>query len=101
MDLIVFFTLVIVGYVAGTIAEKRHFASIRKREAELKDVLTFSTRLLPPQDMHRSSVFVQGNVVVSVDYFKRLSAGLKSLLAGESVPMRVWWIGRVVKPCCE
>jgi uncharacterized protein YbjQ (UPF0145 family) len=82
MDLIIFLCLVITGYVAGTIAEKRHFASIRKREAELKNVLTFSTRLLPPQDMHRSSVFVHGNVVVSVDYFKRLSASLRSLLGG-------------------
>ena len=82
MELIVFFCLVIVGYLAGTIAEKRHFSSIRKREAELKNVLTFSARLLSPQDTHRSSVFVQGNVVVSVDYFKRLSAGLRSLLGG-------------------
>jgi uncharacterized protein YbjQ (UPF0145 family) len=82
MELILFFCLVIVGYVAGTIAEKRHFASIRKREAELKNVLTFSTRLLPSQDMNRSSVFVHGNVVVSVDYFKRLSASLRSLLGG-------------------
>ena len=82
MDLIIFFCLVIVGYFAGSIAEKRHFASIRKREAELKDVLTFSARQLPPEDMNRSSVFVQGNVVVSVDYFKRLSAGLKSLFGG-------------------
>jgi uncharacterized protein YbjQ (UPF0145 family) len=82
MDLIIFLCLVITGYVAGTIAEKRHFASIRKREAELKNVLTFSTRLLPSQDMNRSSVFVHGNVVISVDYFKRLSAGLRSLLGG-------------------
>ena len=82
MDLIVFFCLVIVGYVAGSIAEKRHFASIRKREVELKNVLTFSARQLPPKDMNRSSVFVQGNVVISVDYFKRLSAGLRSLLGG-------------------
>ena len=27
-------------------------------------------------------MFVQGNVVISVDYFKRLSAGLRSLLGG-------------------
>ena len=82
MDLIIFFCLVIVGYLAGSITEKRHFASIREREAELKNILTFSARQLPPEDMHRSSVFVQGNVVVSVDYFKRLSAGLRSLLGG-------------------
>ena len=82
MDLIIFLSLVVVGYVAGSIAEKRHFASIRKREAELKDVLTFSARMPPPRDMNRDSVFVQGNVVISVDYFKRLSAGLRSLLGG-------------------
>tara|TARA_R110002072_G_scaffold51389_2_gene137912 strand:+ start:3994 stop:4434 length:441 start_codon:yes stop_codon:yes gene_type:complete len=82
MDLIIFLSLVVVGYVAGSIAEKRHFASIRKREAELKNVLTFSARMPPPRDMNRDSVFVQGNVVISVDYFKRLSAGLRSLLGG-------------------
>lgn len=82
MDLIIFICLVVVGYVAGSINEKKHFASIRQREQELKNILTFSTKLPPPQDMHRSSVFVQGNVVISVDYFKRLSAGLRSLVGG-------------------
>jgi uncharacterized protein YbjQ (UPF0145 family) len=82
MDLIIFLCLVVVGYVAGSIAEKKHFASIGKREQELKDILTFSTKLPPTADMHRSSVFVQGNVVISVDYFKRLSAGLRSLIGG-------------------
>ncbi|MFT4713139.1 MAG: hypothetical protein ACJAVI_001159 [Candidatus Azotimanducaceae bacterium] len=82
MDLIIFICLVVVGYVAGSIAEKKHFASIRKREQELKNILTFSAKLPPTTDMHRSSVFVQGNVVISVDYFKRLSAGLRSLIGG-------------------
>ena len=82
MDLLIFFSLVVIGYVAGTIAEKRHFASIRRREDELRNILTFSARLPPPSDMNRASTLVHGNVVVSVDYFKRLSAGLRSLIGG-------------------
>lgn len=80
-DLIVFLVLLLVGYVFGQIAEKRHFRSIIQREQALRDVLCFSERSFPVTGEVRSAL-VCGNVVVSVDYFKRFVAGLRNLVGG-------------------
>lgn len=74
-------TLTLLGYVFGSLAERRHFASIRARESELAGLLMFSERIPPPGDWSDATL-VGGNVVISVDYFKRLAAGLKSLFGG-------------------
>lgn len=42
---------------------------------------TFSTRRTPPGTPPGSSL-VAGNVVVSIDYFKKISAGLRNILGG-------------------
>lgn len=82
IDLIVFLALLAVGFIFGRLAEARHFKSIQKREAELVDVLAFSERLPPPADTPRRVALVGGNVVISVDYFKVIAAGLRSLFGG-------------------
>lgn len=82
VDLIVFVVLLALGYVFGQSVEKRHYRSILRREQELRDVLTFSAKL-PPQDLKVGGTnLVGGNVVVSVDYFKRFVAGLRALVGG-------------------
>ncbi|WP_281647404.1 YbjQ family protein [Parendozoicomonas sp. Alg238-R29] len=81
-DLIIFLTLLTLGYVFGRIAEKRHFKSIIKREEQLRDILTFSERLPAPGFSSARSELVSGNVVISIDYFKRIAAGLRSLIGG-------------------
>ncbi|MFK7732498.1 MAG: YbjQ family protein [Pseudomonadales bacterium] len=82
INLIIFLTLVVLGYVFGRRAEKKHFESITARESEYKNLLTFSERF-PPADMTVSeSKLVGGAVVISIDYFKRLAAGLRSIFGG-------------------
>lgn len=81
-DLIVFLTLLSLGYVFGRIVEKKHFKSIIKREAQYRDLLTFSERLPPSGINAAKSCLVGGNVVISIDYFKRIAAGLRSLIGG-------------------
>jgi uncharacterized protein YbjQ (UPF0145 family) len=82
IDIIVFFVLLILGYGFGRWAEKKHFASIIEREEMLHDLLTFSGRI-PPQGLGPvDAVLVGGNVVISIDYFKRISAALRSLIGG-------------------
>jgi uncharacterized protein YbjQ (UPF0145 family) len=81
MDLILFVTLVVVGFVAGRIAERRHYASIRLRETALRGIQMFATRF-PPTLEPRPQHLVAGSVVVSDDYFKRVVAGLQSLIGG-------------------
>jgi len=81
-ELTLFLILLAVGYVYGSIAERRHFASIRDRERQYGDILAFSTRHLPDYDYPVTGALVVGNTVVSVDYFKRTAAGLRMLFGG-------------------
>jgi len=81
-DLIVFFILMALGYSFGRLAELRHFKSIIKREKQFQSLLTFSERTPPASAVNVDSVLVGGNVVISVDYFKRFVAGLRGIIGG-------------------
>jgi len=80
-DLIIFLVLLLLGYVFGQRAEKRHFKSIIEREKTLRDILVFSERRIPDEDQ-LEGILVSGNVVISIDYFKRFVAGLRNLVGG-------------------
>lgn len=82
LELGLFGTLLLVGYIAGTIIERRHFASIRRREQALADVLAFTMRFPPDPVTAQDAFLVTGTVVVSADYFKTFVAGLRSLFGG-------------------
>ncbi len=81
-DLIIIFILLVLGYVFGQAAEKRHFRSIIKREEEYRDLLTFSKRFPLDEECDQRANLVGGSVVISVDYFKRFAAGLRNLIGG-------------------
>ena len=81
----------VLGYLIGGYLERRHFRSIRDREAKYQGILTFNNRQLPEalavsasgsEAGTNSCDFVSGNVVISIDYFKRLAAGLRGLIGG-------------------
>jgi len=80
LDLIVFLILLIIGYFTGNYFEKRHYKSIQKRERETLHVpiMTFSAIQPNAQD---AQLFV-GSVVISIDYFKWMSAALRNLVGG-------------------
>lgn len=76
------FLLLMLAYFIGSWLEGRHFRSIRKREADTVGfpVVTFDTM---PDDWNVStSDLVNGSVVVSLDYFKRVIAGLRGIVGG-------------------
>ena len=79
-NFIVFLILLAIGFFFGRMNETRHFRALQKREAELAHITVSNTKN-PPEGMHMS-VLVSGNMVVSVDYFKRIVAGLRSLVGG-------------------
>ena len=81
-DVILFLTLLVCGYVFGRVAEQRHFKSIIEREEQYRDIYTFSARFPPTGGEPVSSELVGGGVVISVDYFKRLVAGLRGIVGG-------------------
>lgn len=81
-DLIIFLVLLGLGYFVGQHLEKKHFKSIIKREKELGHILTFSTRHPPCMTKNQNAQLAVGNVVISIDYFKRIVAGLRALVGG-------------------
>lgn len=70
------------AYLVGNFLENRHFNSIKKREKELHGypITTFET--LPENWRVGKASLITGNVVVSLDYFKRIIAGLRGLIGG-------------------
>ncbi len=81
VDIIVFVTLLALGYGFGQYAEKRHYRSIIAREAQLNSLPAIASRI-PPLDVPYEQQLVTGSVVVSVDYFKRFLATLRNLFGG-------------------
>jgi uncharacterized protein YbjQ (UPF0145 family) len=79
--LIVGGTLLLLGFIAGGITERRHYKSIRERERD-NSVLVFPQRLPPPQFPAPHTALVMGSVVISADYFKRFVAMLRMLVGG-------------------
>ncbi len=82
IELIVLLILLAVGFVAGQIAEKRHYTSIFEREDELRALLLVPSKKPPAITPAPDTRLVHGSVVVSVDYFKRFVAGLRLLFGG-------------------
>ncbi len=84
-DLIVLAVFLAVGYVFGRIAEKRHYKSIIKREKQYRHIAAISSRIPPPSQPADASMLVTGSVVISVDYFKRFLASLRTLIGGRII----------------
>ena len=82
MDFIIFIALLALGYFAGSWAEKKHYTSIEKREAELLKMPIVNGRKGYGEVEARDAVMVQGNAVISVDYFKRILAALRNVFGG-------------------
>ncbi len=82
-DLYILLGLLLLGYVFGKMNEARHYRSIKKREQALMNLATTSSKVtLGRQDNITRRELVTGNVVISVDYFKRMLAGLRNLFGG-------------------
>lgn len=84
-DLIIFVTLLALGYFFGRIAESRHYKSIILREHEYRKVVAIASKIPPLGEGLGASILVSGSVVISVDYFKRFLAGLRGLVGGRIV----------------
>jgi uncharacterized protein YbjQ (UPF0145 family) len=86
-DIIIFLILMALGYGFGQYFERRHYKSIRRREAALKDILIVQTKIpSAPLTKNHEQFLVNGSVVISVDYFKRFVAGLRNLVGGRVTP---------------
>jgi len=77
--------LLVLGYLFGRIAEKRHFKRLLEREAKSQAMPVVATRY-PPEDRAYRQQLVTGNVVIASDYFKVFLAGLINIFGGRVTP---------------
>ncbi|MGB8222385.1 MAG: heavy metal-binding domain-containing protein [Polyangiales bacterium] len=75
--------LIVVGRLVGASIERKHFQSIREREARFRDQPTFSTKDPASGSAVRSASLVTGSVVISIDHFKRFLSGIRMIFGGE------------------
>jgi uncharacterized protein YbjQ (UPF0145 family) len=84
IDLIVLLSLLALGYGAGTWAEKRHYRSIFERERQTINLPAVTLKSVGIAEHNiRSAQLVYGSAVISVDYFKRILAGLRNIFGGQ------------------
>ena len=74
--------LLVFAYLIGSLIERRHFANIRKRESQLRGFPVMTFERLPERWQVSNSSLVTGSIVVSLDYFKRVIAGLRAIVGG-------------------
>ena len=82
IDLSVFLTFLVLGYGFGRYAELRHYKSIIQREKELNTLPAIAARTPPMISKACGCKLVTGNVVISVDYFKRFISVLRNIVGG-------------------
>ncbi len=73
---------IVVAYLVGSALERRHFADILSREDEMHGFPVLSFESVPEDWRVGSAELVSGSIVVSLDYFKRIIAGLRGLIGG-------------------
>lgn len=73
---------IILGYFCGRIAEKRHYASIHQREKTWLHLPTTAGRFPVTAGQVIRCELVSAGTVVSVDYFKRAAAALRTVVGG-------------------
>ncbi len=81
INLLLPLVLLIMGYVAGSIAERRHYRSIEEREKRLLGLPAVTLRQMPGHQTERASLVI-GSAVISIDYFKRFLAILRNIFGG-------------------
>lgn len=74
--------LAVIGFIAGRLNERRHYASIHRRERQASDILVFAARFPPPSLVAPAMSLVAGSAVIADDYFKSLVAGLHNFFGG-------------------
>lgn len=82
LQIIILFVLLALGYIFGQSREKSHYRSIIKRESQLRSIPVIASKILPDEFLPCQTQLVTGNVVISVDYFKKFVAGLRSIVGG-------------------
>ena len=82
LNFVVPLILLVGAYFIGSMIERRHFRKIREREDAAHGFPVVSFDTMPEAWQVSSSTMVTGSIVISLDYFKRVIAGLRGLIGG-------------------
>jgi len=74
--------LLVVTYFIGNMIERKHFRRLQEREEAMHGFPVVSFDTMPDDWKVASSEMVTGSIVISLDYFKRVIAGLRGLVGG-------------------
>jgi uncharacterized protein YbjQ (UPF0145 family) len=82
-QLIIFLILIALGYSVGTMAEKKHYKSIERREQAFLHMpaVTLGKTAVDETTVLKAEL-VAGSAVIAIDYFKRFLAGLRNIVGG-------------------
>ena len=76
--------LLILGFGAGTFAEKRHFNRLAERESENIQMLQTQSKIfLSPKPGGKAPMLVHSEMVVASDYFKNFLSNIRKFFGGE------------------
>lgn len=78
--------LVLLAFFTGSFVERRHYRSIEAREAATLAMPLLAVRSVELEHEVKQARLVMGSSVVSIDYFKRVLAGLRDILGGRVTP---------------
>ena len=81
--MIYFIILVGLGYCIGTQIEKKHYASLKQREALYLQLPTVTGKNALEDRPIEKAHLVSGSAAVSTDYFKTLLSGLRNFFGWE------------------
>lgn len=85
LQIVWFVGLLLLGYIIGSVVERRHRRSILRREKAMNALPAIASRH-PPEDAAYVQHLVSGSVVIGSDYFKTFLSGLINLFGGRVTP---------------
>ena len=83
-DILLILVILFITYITGSIIEKNHYKKIQQREIALfrKPCISFGSKGWSINKKIKKVELVTGECVISGDYFKNFTAGLKNIFGG-------------------
>lgn len=82
MGFLIFILILVVFYMIGSSVEAAHYRDIVARESLLGDIPVTNFKRFDDESMIEESTLVMGSAVISIDYFKRFLAYLRTIFGG-------------------
>ncbi len=84
INFIFFIITVTSAYIIGSYIEKKHFSYLEDQEAKRLLLPTVTAQhFVDGSRTIKNAQLVSANVVISIDYFKRIAAALRNIFGGE------------------